>query len=32
MTTSEQIPKNRQGLLKLAERLGNLSQACKLLG
>lgn len=32
MTTSEKIIKTKLGLLKLAERLGNVSQACKLLG
>lgn len=32
MTTSEKIIKNKIGLLKLAETLGNVSQACKVMG
>ena len=32
MTTSEKIIKNKLGVLKLAERLGNVSQACKIMG
>ncbi|MBM3279981.1 MAG: IS481 family transposase [Candidatus Handelsmanbacteria bacterium] len=32
MTTSEKIIKNKLGLLNLAERLGNVSQACKIMG
>lgn len=32
MTTEEKIIKNKLGLLKLAEQLGNVSQACKVFG
>ncbi len=32
MTTEEKIIKNKSGLLKLAEQLGNVSQACKVFG
>jgi len=32
MTTEEKIIKNKLGLLKLAEHLGNVSQACKVFG
>ena len=32
MTTEEKIIKNKLGLLKLAEELGNVSQACKVMG
>ena len=32
MTTDQKIIKNRVGLLELARQLGNVSQACKILG
>ena len=32
MTTDQKIIKNKLGLLKLAERLGNVSEACKVFG
>ena len=32
MTTDQKIIKNKLGMLKLAEKLGNVSQACKLFG
>lgn len=32
MTTDQKIIKNRIGLLELARQLGNVSQACKILG
>lgn len=32
MTTEEKIIKNKVGLLALAEMLGNISQACKVMG
>ena len=32
MTTEEKIIKNKLGLLRLAEELGNVSQACKIMG
>ena len=32
MTTQQKLIKNKLGLLKLAERLGNVSQACKVIG
>jgi len=32
MTTEEKIIKNKVGLLRLAEELGNVSQACKIMG
>ena len=32
MTTDEKIIKNKIGLLQLAEMLGNVSQACKVMG
>jgi hypothetical protein len=32
MTTDEKLIKNKVGLLKLAEHLGNVSQACKVMG
>lgn len=32
MTTEEKIIKNKLGLLKLAEQLGNVSQACRVMG
>jgi len=32
MTTAEKVIKNKMGLLKLAEQLGNVSQACKIMG
>ena len=32
MTTDQKIIKNRLGLLELARQLGNVSQACKILG
>lgn len=32
MTTSDKVIKNKLGLLKLAEQLGNVSQACKIFG
>ena len=32
MTTAEKIIKNKMGLIKLAEQLGNVSQACKVIG
>ena len=32
MTTSEKIIKNKLGLLNLGEMLGNVSQACKMMG
>ena len=32
MTTDEKIIKNKVGLLHLAEMLGNVSQACKVMG
>ncbi len=32
MTTDQKIIKNRIGLLELAKQLGNVSQACKILG
>jgi hypothetical protein len=32
MTNEEKIIKTKLGLLKLAERLGNVSEACKVMG
>jgi transposase InsO family protein len=32
MTTVEKVIKNKMGLIKLAEHLGNVSQACKIMG
>ena len=32
MTINDKIVKNKLGLLKLAEELGNVSQACKVMG
>jgi hypothetical protein len=32
MTTEQKIIKNKLGLLRLAEMLGNVSQACKVIG
>ena len=32
MTTEQKIIKNKVGLLELARQLGNVSQACKILG
>ena len=32
MTNEDKIIKNKLGLLKLAETLGNVSQACKVMG
>ena len=32
MTTEEKIIKNKLGLIKLAKTLGNVSQACKVMG
>ena len=32
MTTDQKIIKNKLGLLKLAEKLGNVSEACKVFG
>ncbi len=32
MTTDEKIIKTKVGLLRLAEQLGNVSQACKVMG
>ena len=32
MTTNDKIIKNKLGLLKLSERLGNVSEACKIMG
>ena len=32
MKTEEKIIKNKVGLLNLAEQLGNVSQACKIMG
>jgi len=32
MTTDEKIIKNKLGLLRLAEELGNVSRACKIMG
>lgn len=32
MTTEEKVIKNKLGLLRLAEELGNVSQACKIMG
>jgi hypothetical protein len=32
MTTEEKIIKNNLGLLRLAEKLGNVSQACQIMG
>jgi hypothetical protein len=32
MTTDQKIIKNRLGMLELAKQLGNVSQACKILG
>jgi len=32
MTNAEKIIKNKMGLIKLAEQLGNVSQACKIIG
>lgn len=32
MTTAEKVIKNKMGLIKLAEQLGNVSQACKIMG
>ena len=32
MTTQDKIIKNKLGLLNLAEMLGNVSQACKVMG
>lgn len=32
MTTEEKTIKNKLGVLKLAEHLGNVSQACRIMG
>jgi hypothetical protein len=32
MTTEQKIVKNKLGLINLAHRLGNVSQACKVMG
>ena len=32
MTTEQKLIKNKVGLLNLAEKLGNVSQACKVMG
>jgi transposase InsO family protein len=32
MTTAEKVIKNKMGLIKLAEQLGNVSEACKIMG
>ena len=32
MTNAEKVIKNKMGLIKLAEQLGNVSQACKIMG
>jgi molybdenum-dependent DNA-binding transcriptional regulator ModE len=32
MTTEEKIIKNKVGLLNLAQQLGNVSQACRVMG
>jgi hypothetical protein len=32
MTNAEKVIKNKMGLIKLAEQLGNVSQACKIIG
>lgn len=32
MTNAEKVIKNKMGLIKLAEQLGNISQACKIMG
>ena len=32
MTTSEKVIKNKLGLLKLSQQLGNVSRACKIMG
>ena len=32
MTTAEKVIKNKMGLIKLAEQLGNVSEACKIIG
>jgi len=32
MTTSDKIIKNKLGLLNLSKRLGNVSEACKIMG
>ena len=32
MTTEEKIIKNKLGVLRLAEQLGNVSQACRIMG
>ena len=32
MTTEEKIIKNKLGLLRLAEELGNMRQACQIMG
>ncbi len=32
MNTQQKLIKNKLGLLKLAEQLGNVSQACKVMG
>jgi transposase InsO family protein len=32
MTTAEKVIKNKMGLIKLAEHLGNVSEACKIMG
>ena len=32
MTTAEKVIKNKMELIKLAEQLGNVSQACKIMG
>ena len=32
MTTAEKVIKNKVGLIKLAEHLGNVSEACKIMG
>ena len=32
MTTAGKVIKNKMGLIKLAEQLGNVSQACKIMG
>ena len=32
MTNAEKIIKNKMGLIRLAEQLGNVSQACKVIG
>lgn len=32
MTTAEKVIKNKMGLINLAEHLGNVSEACKIMG